>query len=185
MAAVIDFCLRPRTLGGRGGLRVVVEPDARNEAIHAKNAAAGFRVLGEAEVPMGDGTKTALVSTCTRTDFAASRLAGLVDTGWIDNVGTDGEVVGDGIGAGDHLGHLGEGQRTTATHLGDNAHRPDGTHLEVEDYAHLTPEPSRSSAVISSPRRSPNSPTNGSSPHVTRPNMDPRLGARDPDRGPG
>ena len=141
MAAVIDFCLRPRTLGGRGGLRVVVEPDARNEAIHAKNAAAGFRVLGEAEVPMGDGTKTALVSTCTRTDFAASRLAGLVDTGWIDSVGTDGEVGDDGIGD-DESGPedcLGEGQRTTATH-DDGAHRPDGTHLEVEDYAHLTPE---------------------------------------------
>lgn len=137
MAAVIDFCLRPRTLGGRGGLRVVVEPDARNEAIHAKNAAAGFRVLGEAEVPMGDGTKTALVSTCTRADFAASRLVGLVDTGWIARVGTDGEVGDDGIGAGDHLG---AGQPTTATHPGDDAHRPDDMHLEAKDYAHLTPE---------------------------------------------
>lgn len=80
MAHVIDFCLRPRVEGGRGATRVIVEPDVRNAAIHAKNAAAGFEVIGEAEIPMGNETKTALVSACTRADFAASRLAELIDS---------------------------------------------------------------------------------------------------------
>lgn len=50
--------------------RVVVEPDARNEAIRAKNVAAGFVELEEIELP----TKTAMLSTCSREAFAASRL---------------------------------------------------------------------------------------------------------------
>ncbi len=78
MARVIDFCLRPHAQGGRGASRVVVEPDVGNAAIHAKNAAAGFRVIAEAEVPLGEATKTALVSTCTRSDFATSRLGRLL-----------------------------------------------------------------------------------------------------------
>ena len=54
--------------------RVVVEPDARNEAIRAKNVAAGFAELHEIEL----STKTAMLSTCSREAFAASRLgAGL------------------------------------------------------------------------------------------------------------
>ena len=52
--------------------RVVVEPDARNEAIRAKNVAAGFVELHEIELP----TKTAMLSTCSREAFAASRLGG-------------------------------------------------------------------------------------------------------------
>ncbi|WP_229054525.1 GNAT family N-acetyltransferase [Aeromicrobium sp. Leaf350] len=50
--------------------RVVVEPDARNEAIRAKNVAAGFVELGEIDLP----TKTAMLSTCSREAFAHSRL---------------------------------------------------------------------------------------------------------------
>lgn len=50
--------------------RVVVEPDARNEAIRAKNVAAGFVELHAIELP----TKTAMLSTCSREAFAASRL---------------------------------------------------------------------------------------------------------------
>ena len=50
--------------------RVVVEPDVRNEAIRAKNVAAGFVELHEVELP----TKTAMLSTCSREAFAASRL---------------------------------------------------------------------------------------------------------------
>ncbi|MEG9227440.1 GNAT family N-acetyltransferase [Aeromicrobium sp. Sec7.5] len=50
--------------------RVVVEPDARNEAIRAKNVAAGFVELQEIELP----TKTAMLSTCSREAFAASSL---------------------------------------------------------------------------------------------------------------
>lgn len=51
--------------------RVVVEPDVRNEAIRAKNVAAGFVELREIELP----SKTAMLSTCDREAFAASRLA--------------------------------------------------------------------------------------------------------------
>ena len=67
--AVMRFCLTDAP-GARGALRVVVEPDARNAAIAAKNAAAGFRVWGEIALP----GKRALLSLCDRADFAASPL---------------------------------------------------------------------------------------------------------------
>ncbi|GAB3167466.1 hypothetical protein GCM10027059_28400 [Myceligenerans halotolerans] len=63
----------PRT-GGRGALRVVVEPDARNSAIHAKNAAAGFRVLRDIDLVTDGHAKRARLSVCTRDDFDASPL---------------------------------------------------------------------------------------------------------------
>ncbi len=78
MAEVIGFCLRPGARGGRGGARVVVEPDVRNAAILAKNAAAGFRPVREADIIQDGVVKRALVSVCTRGDFAASALASLV-----------------------------------------------------------------------------------------------------------
>ncbi|MGC3022765.1 GNAT family N-acetyltransferase [Brevibacterium sp. FAM 24630] len=78
MAEVIDFCLRPVDAGGRGGTRVVVEPDARNAAIIEKNRAAGFTPVTEATIMMGEIEKRALVSACTRADFDASALAPLV-----------------------------------------------------------------------------------------------------------
>ena len=78
MAEVIDFCLRPADQGGRGGHRVVVEPDARNDAIIEKNRAAGFSPVREARILMGEAEKRALVSVCTRADFDASALAPLV-----------------------------------------------------------------------------------------------------------
>jgi siderophore synthetase component len=78
MAEVIDFCLRPADQGGRGGRRVVVEPDARNDAIIEKNRAAGFSPVREARILMGEAEKRALVSVCTRADFDASALAPLV-----------------------------------------------------------------------------------------------------------
>ncbi|MGY1883697.1 GNAT family N-acetyltransferase [Blastococcus sp. SYSU DS0753] len=69
MAAVVRFCLdRP------GARRVVVEPDARNAAIRAKNRAAGFVEHGELDL----GHKTAVLSTCTAESFAASELAGVL-----------------------------------------------------------------------------------------------------------
>jgi RimJ/RimL family protein N-acetyltransferase len=49
--------------------RVVVEPDVRNTAVHALNAAVGFRVVG----PITKPEKTALLSVCTREQFAATR----------------------------------------------------------------------------------------------------------------
>lgn len=53
--------------------RVVVEPDVRNEAVHALNAAVGFRV--ERRVALPD--KIALLSTCTRREHedAIGRVA--------------------------------------------------------------------------------------------------------------
>ena len=66
MAAVVRFCLDLP-----GARRVVVEPDARNEAIRAKNRAAGFVEHGPLEL----GHKTAMLSTCTAEAFAASDLA--------------------------------------------------------------------------------------------------------------
>ncbi|WP_418277898.1 GNAT family N-acetyltransferase [Isoptericola jiangsuensis] len=79
MTAVVRFCLAPADRGGRGGSRVVVEPDVANAAIAAKNAAAGFRVLREVEVTDGGHTKTAALSVCTRADHAASPLGPGVD----------------------------------------------------------------------------------------------------------
>ncbi|WP_407320690.1 GNAT family N-acetyltransferase [Isoptericola halotolerans] len=76
MSAVVGFCLADPAVGGRGGARVVVEPDVANAPIAAKNAAAGFRVLREVEVTDDGHTKTAALSVCTRADFAASPLGG-------------------------------------------------------------------------------------------------------------
>ncbi|RBP68215.1 siderophore synthetase component [Brevibacterium sanguinis] len=78
MAEVIDFCLRPHRRGGRGATRVIVEPDVRNTAILAKNAAAGFRTVREAGILQDGVPKQALVSVCTREDFDSSALAPLV-----------------------------------------------------------------------------------------------------------
>ena len=85
MAEVIDFCLRPADQGGRGGRRVVVEPDARNDAVIEKNRAAGFSPVREARMLMGEAEKRALVSVCTRADFDASALAALVGAGGRDD----------------------------------------------------------------------------------------------------
>lgn len=65
MAATLRFCF-----GTLRAQRVVVEPDVRNTAIAAKNAAAGFRVVREIDLP----GKRAALSVCTREDFATSRL---------------------------------------------------------------------------------------------------------------
>ncbi|WP_324784016.1 GNAT family N-acetyltransferase [Streptomyces sp. H51] len=48
--------------------RVVVEPDVRNKAVHALNAAVGFEPLREIEKP----EKRALLSVCTRERFRAA-----------------------------------------------------------------------------------------------------------------
>lgn len=56
--------------------RVVVEPDVRNHAVHALNAAVGFRV--EETVTLSD--KDAHLSTCTRARFRAA-LAAAATTG--------------------------------------------------------------------------------------------------------
>ena len=44
---------------------MVVEPDVRNTAVQALNAAVGFTVVG----PVTKPEKTALLSTCTREQF--------------------------------------------------------------------------------------------------------------------
>lgn len=70
MTAVMARCFADESV-----TRVVVEPDIGNDAIHAKNAAAGFEVLGEITLP----TKTALLSACTREQFYTSRLGRVID----------------------------------------------------------------------------------------------------------
>jgi hypothetical protein len=69
MAGVVRFCLDLP-----GARRIVVEPDARNKAIRAKNRAAGFVEHG----PLDLGHKTAMLSTCTPEAFATSELAGVL-----------------------------------------------------------------------------------------------------------
>ncbi|WP_306416152.1 GNAT family N-acetyltransferase [Micromonospora okii] len=70
--------------------RVVVEPDARNSAVHALNAAVGFVPAGTVELP----DKTGLLSFCTRAQFAAA-------TGGADSDGASAVVDPD-----DAVGHL-------------------------------------------------------------------------------
>ena len=65
MAETMRFCFADPAVE-----RVVVEPDARNDRIAALNADAGFVV--EEQLDLHD--KTAVLSTCTRAQFAASRL---------------------------------------------------------------------------------------------------------------
>lgn len=48
--------------------RVVVEPDARNTAVHALNAAVGFRGIGTVSLPQKD----AYLSICTRDQYEES-----------------------------------------------------------------------------------------------------------------
>ncbi|WP_019856320.1 GNAT family N-acetyltransferase [Actinopolyspora mortivallis] len=48
--------------------RVVVEPDVRNTAVHRMNRAVGFEELDTVSLP----GKTALLSTCTRSQYHAS-----------------------------------------------------------------------------------------------------------------
>lgn len=67
-AAVMRHCF-----DGCGAERVVVEPDVGNAAIAALNAAAGFVVERELDLP----TKRAALSTCTPEAFAASPIGGL------------------------------------------------------------------------------------------------------------
>ncbi|SKB00470.1 Siderophore synthetase component [Agreia bicolorata] len=71
MQKVVQFCLDEN---GLGRTRIVVEPDIRNTSILAKNAAAGFRFLGEIDLETDQGYKRAALSVCTRADFAASPL---------------------------------------------------------------------------------------------------------------
>ncbi|UQA96228.1 GNAT family N-acetyltransferase [Streptomyces halobius] len=49
--------------------RVVVEPDARNTAVHALNKAVGFEVRDTVSLP----SKDAYLSTCTRDQFLAAQ----------------------------------------------------------------------------------------------------------------
>lgn len=56
-------------------VRVVVEPDVRNDRIRRKNLRAGFTELREVIVDDGGHTKTAMLSVCTRADFAASEIS--------------------------------------------------------------------------------------------------------------
>ncbi|MEU7654272.1 GNAT family N-acetyltransferase [Micromonospora taraxaci] len=56
--------------------RVVVEPDVRNTAVHALNAAVGFEVVG----PIAKPEKDALLSVCTGAQFEAAVNSTAVDS---------------------------------------------------------------------------------------------------------
>ncbi len=68
--AVMAFCFADLSVE-----RVVVEPDVRNDAIRAKNVAAGFTELREIPLP----GKTAMLSACAREDWIAPELVRLSD----------------------------------------------------------------------------------------------------------
>ncbi|RZU62320.1 GNAT family N-acetyltransferase [Zhihengliuella halotolerans] len=61
-------------------VRVVVEPDAANTAVHALNSRVGFRPLGRVDLPPfgSEPAKRALLSFCDRYDFA--RATGAAST---------------------------------------------------------------------------------------------------------
>jgi RimJ/RimL family protein N-acetyltransferase len=64
IAAVMEFLFSdPATR------RVVVEPDARNTAVHKLNAYVGFEVVGPVRLPH----KEALLSICTREQYETAR----------------------------------------------------------------------------------------------------------------
>lgn len=51
--------------------RIVVEPDVRNHAVHALNAAVGFEVVDT--VSLAEMDKDAYLSTCTRVQYRSAR----------------------------------------------------------------------------------------------------------------
>ncbi|MEV4687995.1 GNAT family N-acetyltransferase [Microbacterium sp. LWH3-1.2] len=69
-AAVMTWCFDEL-----GAQRVVVEPDARNDRIRRKNLRAGFTELRCICIDQGGHAKTAVLSVCTRDDYARSELA--------------------------------------------------------------------------------------------------------------
>lgn len=58
-----------------GARRVVVEPDVRNERVHALNQAVGFRYDRQIQLPQ----KTAWLAFCTRSDFERSLSGDVTD----------------------------------------------------------------------------------------------------------
>lgn len=76
---------------------VVVEPDSRNEAIIAKNLAAGFADVPDLQavrLPFGEGEKTARVQLCPAGAFRASSLAPHASARVAPDVGCPGQAVG-------------------------------------------------------------------------------------------
>ncbi len=66
ITAVMEFCFSDPAVR-----RVVVEPDVRNDAVHALNAAVGFEIVERIAKP----EKDAYLSICTRERFEAARTA--------------------------------------------------------------------------------------------------------------
>ena len=69
-AAVMSWCFDELD-----AQRVVVEPDVRNAAIRRKNLRAGFTELDVVLVAEGESVKSAMLSVCSREQFAGSELA--------------------------------------------------------------------------------------------------------------
>ncbi|WP_431774855.1 GNAT family N-acetyltransferase [Streptomyces cucumeris] len=70
ITTVMEFCFSDPDVR-----RVVVEPDVRNGAVHALNAAVGFEVVEKIAKP----EKDAYLSVCTRERFEAVRAAGAAE----------------------------------------------------------------------------------------------------------
>lgn len=66
ITTVMEFCFAEPAVR-----RVVVEPDVRNTAVHALNAAVGFEIVEQIAKP----EKDAYLSVCTRERFEAARTA--------------------------------------------------------------------------------------------------------------
>lgn len=66
ITVVMEFCFSDPAVR-----RVVVEPDVRNDAVHALNAAVGFQIVEQIAKP----EKDAYLSICTRERFEAARTA--------------------------------------------------------------------------------------------------------------
>ncbi|QKV92985.1 acetyltransferase [Streptomyces sp. NA02950] len=71
ITTVMEFCFADPAVR-----RVVVEPDVRNTAVHALNAAVGFEAVEKIAKP----EKDALLSVCTRQRFEAARAAGAAES---------------------------------------------------------------------------------------------------------
>ncbi|WP_436702061.1 GNAT family N-acetyltransferase [Nocardioides sp. BYT-33-1] len=92
--AVMEHCFADPTV-----LRVVVEPDVRNEPIRAKNVAAGFTELREVSLP----GKTAMLSVCCRDDWNAPDLLRAIVPGQKHRDTPETRACAPGLSPGEHL----------------------------------------------------------------------------------
>ncbi len=116
ITTVMEFCFADPAVR-----RVVVEPDVRNTAVHALNAAVGFEIVEQITKP----EKDAYLSICTRERFEAARTtlaadaartAGTRGTGRAEGAGGTGRTEGTaGTGRTERTARTGSDSRTAET----------------------------------------------------------------------